>query len=143
MLSALLGAPALAEERVSFSVIIPGAPPSVNHSYRPIKVRNKAGGVSLRLAKTGDVLAYQTLVGHLVRLAQPPLWQAPEGYMRVTYKFYLKHNIDCDNAMKALNDAIAAAIGVNDSRFLPCVISKSVSSKEKEPRVEVQIGLPV
>lgn len=128
---------------MSFTVTVPGAPPSVNHSYHPVKVRNKAGGVSLRMAKTTDVLAYQTLVGYLVRQARPPLWQAPEGYMRITYRFYLKRSIDCDNAMKALNDAIAQAIGVNDARFLPCVISKTVNAKETDPRVVVEVGIPL
>jgi Holliday junction resolvase RusA-like endonuclease len=136
VLSSLFCVDAMAD---SLTFIIPGAPPSVNHSYRPVKVRNKTGGTSLRMAKADSVLAYQTLVAHLVRLARPPRWQLPEGYIRVRYAFYLRRDIDCDNAMKALNDAIAGALGVNDKRFLPCVTSKTVSPKE-DPRVEVELS---
>lgn len=127
----LLGADAMADE---LSFVVPGAPPSVNHSYRP--VRSKGG---LRIAKNETVLAYQVYVAHLVKLARPPGYQPPPGYIRVQYHFYLKRSIDCDNAMKALNDAIAGALGVNDARFLPCVMSKSVNSKEADPRVEVRL----
>ncbi len=96
----------------------------------------------MRMAKRDDVLAYQVTAGHLVRLARPKAWNPPEGYIRVTYEFFLKRDIDCDNAMKALNDAIASALGVNDKRFLPCVRSKSVDPKEQNIRVEVEIEDP-
>jgi Holliday junction resolvase RusA-like endonuclease len=125
-----------------FRFTVPGVPPSVNHSYRPIKVRNKDGSFSLRMAKNDVVLSYQVATAYLVRQARPSGWEPPEGYIRVRYQFFLRRSIDCDNAMKALNDAIAGALGVNDARFLPCVMSKSVNSKEPNPRVEVEIADP-
>ena len=122
---------------MTWTVVIPGTPPSVNHSYRPVTIKG-----SLRIAKSKEALAYQVLVSYLVKTSRPRGWSPPDGNFRILYDFYLKRSIDCDNAMKALNDAIASAIGVNDARFLPCVKSKSVSSKEANPRVEVVIGVP-
>lgn len=92
------------------------------------------------MAKTRNVVEYQELAALCVRLARPSGWTPPEGYIRIRYAFYLVRSMDCDNAMKALNDAIAAALGVNDKRFLPCVTSKTVNSKEPNPRVVVEIG---
>jgi Holliday junction resolvase RusA-like endonuclease len=46
---------------------------------------------------------------------------------------------DADNLLKALNDAIAKALNVDDKVFLPCVRSKAVDGREKDPRVIVEI----
>ena len=94
----------------------------------------------MRIAKNKAVLEYQVLAAHFVRLARPSSWVPPAGYFPIHYSFYLRRDIDCDNAMKALNDAIAGALGINDSRFLPCVRSKNVNSKEPNPRVEVTVA---
>jgi Holliday junction resolvase RusA-like endonuclease len=45
--------------------------------------------------------------------------------------------MDCDNVLKALNDAIAIGLGVNDKVFLPCVRSKEIGIKS--PRVIVTV----
>jgi hypothetical protein len=143
LLAPLLGPPALAD-RVTWTVIIPGAPPSMNHSYRPVMLRKRtATGTPysrIGMAKLSVVAAYQTDAVLLTRSARPSSWQPAGEWIRVRYRFFLRRPIDCDNAMKALNDALALAIGVDDKRFLPCVTSKSVSSKEKHPRVEVEIS---
>lgn len=121
---------------MTWSVTIPGAPPSVNHSYHPVKTR----GGNLRFAKHQSVVDYQTSAMLLVRSACPTGWSPPPGYFRIHYSFYLRRDIDCDNAMKALNDAIAAALAIDDKRFLPCVKWKSASAMEPNPRVVVEIG---
>ena len=121
---------------MTWSAEIPGPPPSVNHSYHPVKTR----GGKLRFAKHKDVVDYQTAAMLIVRSACPSNWSAPPGYFRIHYSFYLRRDIDCDNAMKALNDAIAAALNVDDKRFLPCVKWKSASATEPNPRVVVEIG---
>jgi len=134
----------------SFSVTIEGQPPSVNHSYRPIKKPMKdafgqpiysAEGrqvVRMGLAKNQKVTDYQQLVVWRTRAAKPSGWQHDGEWIRTSYRFYLTRRMDCDNALKALNDAIALALGVDDFWFLPCVTSKTVNSKEP-PRVEVTI----
>jgi hypothetical protein len=133
-----------------FSVTIEGQPPSMNHSYRPIKkpMRDSFGQpilsaegrqvVRIGLAKKSSVTDYQQLVVWRTRAAKPSGWQHGGSWLRLTYKFYLSRKMDCDNAMKALNDAMATALGVDDFWFLPCVISKTVDHKQP-PRVEVTI----
>lgn len=141
--------------------MIPGQPPSINHSYRPVKIPKKDrygrtmwtpdGKPMMRigLAKESGVEAYQTGAALVVRASMPSRWRHGGGWIRITYSFYLVRKVDCDNAMKALNDAVAKAIGVDDNWFLPCVISKQVNSKEPNPRIELTIddqsdsGLPL
>jgi Holliday junction resolvase RusA-like endonuclease len=137
---------------VKWTVTIPGVPPSVNHSYRPVMIprKDRYGRTILNdkgrpvtrigMAKQSAVLDYQTAVVHLARSARPSHWQPAGQWIRISYRFFLKRSLDCDNAMKALNDALAMAIGVNDERFLPCVLSKNVDSKESNPRVEIEIS---
>lgn len=136
---------------MKWSVTIPGAPPSVNHSYRPIMVHKKdsfgrplfsASGKAVTrigMAKQSAVTDYQTAVVRIAQSARPSGWPASGPWIRVMYQFFLRRSIDCDNAMKALNDALAMAIGVNDEIFLPCALSKSIDSKEKNPRVVVTL----
>lgn len=77
------------------------------------------------------------VVTALVRRAVPEGWSAP-NQIRIRYWFHVKRDIDCDNAMKALNDAIAIGLGVDDKKFLPCTVEKT--SGNKEPSVTVEIG---
>lgn len=125
--------------------MIPGQPPSVNHSYKPVMIqRYTASGQRysrIGMAKQTAVLDYQTGVVRITQTSKPAGWRPVGEYIRITYAFFLKRSIDCDNAMKALNDALAMAIGVDDKWFLPCVVSKSVDGKERNPRVEVTIDL--
>jgi hypothetical protein len=135
---------------VRFSVTIEGQPPSMNHSYRPIKkpMRDSFGQpilsaegrqvVRIGLAKKQNVTDYQQLAVWRTRAAKPSGWQHDGGWIRLTYRFYLTRRMDCDNAMKALNDALAMALNVDDFWFLPCVTSKTVNSKQP-PMVVVTI----
>ena len=116
-----------------WSFIIPGQPPSVNHMY--VLARTKAGRPYQ--AKAPGVEAYQIVVSALCRQARPSLW-VPNIQIPVRYAFHVKRDIDCDNAMKAINDAIAIALEVNDRAFLPCVSEKT--TKNKDPYVQIWIG---
>lgn len=119
-------------------VTLPGPPPSVNHSYKIVKVpRRGGGGLVSRLAKADGIEAYQAGVTLIVRAARPSGWK-PAAPLRLRYWFYLKRKVDCDNAMKALNDAVARALGVDDDSFLPCVVAKELG--HKDPYVVVEIG---
>ena len=91
------------------------------------------------MAKRTEVQSYQNDVIRLTRISRPSGWKPSGSQIRISYKFFLKRRVDCDNAMKALNDALAMAIEVNDDLFLPCVQSKSINGKEKYPRVEIEI----
>lgn len=128
-----------------------GQPPSQNHSYRPVKLHKKdqfgrpmytpdgRAVTRIGMAKETNVAEYQTGAAWEVRATRPSGWQHGGGWIRISYCFWLLRRVDCDNAMKALNDAVALAIGVDDFFFLPCVTSKSVNSKEPDPRVELVI----
>lgn len=120
----------------SFTFRIDGEPPSWNHSYRDVVIKTKAGRSYRTRAKTPAATAYQVLTTLMAREAVPPGWE-PADQLRISYAFYFSRARDADNALKMLNDAIAKGIGVNDSRFLPCVRSKS--SGHKAPWVEVTV----
>lgn len=121
---------------MSWSVTIPGQPPSTNHAYKIVTVRR--GSVPFRtLAKTEEAVAYQTAARLIVAAAKPSGW-TPAAQIRLTYRLFLASRQDADNSLKLLNDAIARALGVNDDRFLPCVESKEVVTA-KLARVEVTI----
>lgn len=126
---------------MTFRFTVPGQPPSVNHLYK-IAIGRTTGAdgrqkTYRRMVKTEGVETYQTSVGWIVKSAKPASWSC-EGMIRITYWFYLKRDIDCDNAMKALNDAIAKSLGVDDRRFLPCVASKSTG--HSKPYVEIEVS---
>lgn len=128
-------------EGLTFVVSVPGIPPSVNHMYEPRLVTTGTGSYMSR-KKTSGVEEYQVTAALFVQNALPKAWRRAlaehDGYIRIRYWFYLKRDIDCDNALKALNDAIAKALRVDDKRFLPCVVDKYTGVKE--PRVDLEFS---
>ena len=94
------------------------------------------------LYKTSTTSDYQTLATLCCRMAVPKGWRHTfsqyEGLIKVRYWFYLNKNIDCSNAFKALEDAIAHELRVNDSRFLPEAVWKTVG--DPNPRVVVEVS---
>lgn len=122
----------------SWTFTVPGQPPSVNHGYRIVKQFRKNGTIPFRtIALTPEAVAYKEYAMLIVRAAKPSGW-IPEGQIRLSYRIYLASRQDADNSLKFLNDAIAAALNVNDDRFLPCVMSKEIVPA-KDARVEVTI----
>ena len=130
-----------------FHFTMPGQPPTVNHSYRIVRqtVRDRfqqpvlgKDGTPKRvhtLAKTEEVRRYQQDLAMICRVSRPSAFAA--DWLIVTYDFYLRRDIDTDNALKSINDAIALALGMNDRRFQPVVLSKLIGVAE--PRVRVGI----
>jgi hypothetical protein len=122
----------------SWRMTLPGPPPTVNHSYKIVRVPRKGGGgLVSRLGKADGIEAYQTGVTYITKVAKPTGWE-PGRQIRLRYQFFLNREIDCDNALKAINDAIALGLGVNDRIFLPCVESKIVD-KRAAPCVVVEV----
>jgi len=124
-------------------VEVPGQPPSVNHMYKPT-LQERKSETYRSMAKEDGVETYQTLAGLLVKTTIPSSWKHflqsdSTSQIRVKYWFHLGHDTDCSNMFKALEDAIARAMGVNDSRFLPCAAGKD--SGNKEPWTSVEISL--
>jgi Holliday junction resolvase RusA-like endonuclease len=118
---------------VSWWFKVEGQPPSVNRMYT--LARTKSTGRPY-LTKSLGVEMYQLVASSACRQARPKDWE-PAPKIRLRYMFHVKRDIDCDNAMKALNDAIAIALGVNDRTFLPCTVDKTTGNKE--PHVIVVI----
>jgi len=124
-------------------VEIPGQPISVNHLYRQTLVRR--GDRTVRaLRKDDGVENYQVLASMCTKMAVPKPWKeylagSPKEYIRMRYWFFLNHDMDCSNAFKALEDAIAHALGINDKRFLPCAVAKTTGNKEPYVKVEVSV----
>lgn len=122
---------------------IPGQPPSVNHLYKPA-LREGKKGTYRSFAKADGVEEYQSIASMIVKLAMPKSWKTylqlnSSSQIRVKYWFHLGNDTDCSNAFKALEDAIAFAMGVNDKRFLPCAAGKDVGNKE--PCVDIEVSL--
>lgn len=118
-----------------WSFVLPGQPPSWNDSYRIVRQQGRRGPY-MTLAKKQKVIDYQEMAVLLIRSARPRHWD-PSGQVRLMYDFHLIRDIDCDNAMKAIHDALQMATGVDDKRFLPCVRSKELVNVS--PRVEVLV----
>lgn len=123
---------------MSWSFTVEGEPPSWNHSYKQVVIV-KNGRAYRTMAKQPEVEVFQTLVTLACKLRRPKGWE-PKGQIKIVYDFYLTRDKDADNMLKAINDAIAVALGINDKMFLPCVRSKTVGGrKETRPRVEIEI----
>ena len=108
-----------------FSFTVPGQPVSWNQAFR-VRFQH-IGGVKTRgLFKTPEAESYQDGVRLIARVSRPSSFMPPKrGMLIVAYEFVLKTDIDCDNLLKLMNDALAEAIDVNDKFFLPVVLSKT------------------
>lgn len=121
---------------MTFRFRIPTQPPSVNHTYKIVTGYRKGGGTYKTLAKDQDVLQYQLVASNIAKMARPNGWK-PTGYLRIKFWFRLEDDADCDNLLKALNDAFAKAWSINDRWFLPCVQEKTTGNKNPEVEIEV------
>lgn len=133
----------------TWRIRVPGQPPSMNHLYRDTQQQARdAGGRPLSWpdgrpkyfrtkVKADGVQAYQDSVTWYTKVAVPKGWE-PSGRVRLRYWFHLTRDIDCDNAMKALNDAVALGMKGNDKAFLPTVVAKWTGEKDPCVVIEVQ-----
>jgi hypothetical protein len=125
---------------MSWTVTLPGQPPSANHMYE-----RQRGGQQLR--KKPGIEAYQADVTRFVRLAKPSGWK-PGLVVIVSFWFVLGRDVDCTNAIKIIEDGIAEALcpGIEpptccrsfDRRFLPRAMGKSIGTKVPFVRVEIE-----
>lgn len=111
----------------SFSFVMPGQPPTWNHMYR--WTTKNVSGKQIRIqVKTDEANLYQSQLTMIARSAKPSDFK-PTGQVIVAYEMILDHDLDADNVMKAVNDALAIAIEVNDKLFLPIVLLKASGSE--------------
>ena len=111
---------------------------SVNHIYVPVFRYDHYGRRFKARALSAEAQAYFDGAVYLIRAARPVAW-SPAGQIRVVFDLYLHRSVDSDNAMKLVSDAIEAATGINDSRFLHCTRSKTTRLPLSQARIEVEI----
>ena len=119
----------------SFRFIMPGQPPTWNHMYR--WTTRKVNGRTVRIqVKTDEANLYQSQLTMIAKASRPSSFQ-PKGQIIVGYDMLLGRDLDADNVMKAVNDALAVALGVNDKQFLPVCLSKTSGRKSPELHIWV------
>lgn len=127
---------------MKWSVTILGQPPSVNDIYGIVWRVSATGRRYKGIGKKEVATQYQSDAQLQFQAARPSFWGPalwPLGtYIRLTYRFYLAHDADCDNLKKLLHDALQAATGINDSWFLTTDQFK-VIVLPSEARVEIDI----
>lgn len=131
-----------------WKIRIPGQPPSMNHLYKSaIGYRHDSSGrreywpdgkpkTYHTVVKEDGVQTYQDSATWYTKAAKPSGWK-PAGRVRLRYWYHLKRDMDSDNTQKAINDAIAHGMGVDDKIFLTTVVAKWTG--EKEPFVIVEV----
>jgi hypothetical protein len=128
---------------VRFFVSIPGQPVSTNHAYKigQVWIADRSGGQRQirRPIITNEAVAWRDTVLTLVRLAKPSKWKA-DGQIRIQMGFFLARDADTDNLKKMILDGIAAALDVNDSRFLTCDTGKESGLALKDAHVDLWIS---
>lgn len=110
---------------------------SWNSSYRVTVFTDKAGNKRRHMSKAAGVEGYQLVAASIARRAKPAVFDPP-GMVYVRYWLYLKHDMDATNALKCLEDAIAAGLDVNDRIFLPAVLYKEHGNPDPHVVVEVE-----
>ena len=126
---------------MKWEVTVWGQPPTTNKMYSAKMRSIWRDGIRMnvpQMVKNSKVEGYQKDAILQIQSARPSRWK-PTGFVRLTFRLFLARNIDADNTLKALSDAIQTAIGVNDSWFLPCVESKEWGLSQRDARVEIVI----
>ena len=118
-----------------FGFTMPGQPPSWNHMYR--WTTKTVAGKQIRIqVKTNEANLYQSQLSMVARAARPSDFQ-PKGQIIVAYEMLLARDLDADNVMKAVHDALAVALGINDKLFLPMVWLKTHGSKNPSLAIHI------
>ena len=124
---------------MSWTVTIPGQPPSGNHANKIGRGYRRGGIAYPKIVKTSEAEAYMRGAAMLVRVARPSRWRWDGGQIVCEYRFFLAYEADCTNLIKVVEDSIFPALGIDDTFALPRAMSKEIV-KVSEARVEVTIG---
>lgn len=107
--------------------------------YIVVPRTDKSGRSYRGIGKTRAAVQFQNDALWLIRAAKPSRWAPPEGMMRMRLKLFLDRDLDSDNAIKALSDAVESALGIDDKRFLWCVVSKQIGVPKADVRLELEV----
>lgn len=124
--------------------MVPGQPPSVNHTHVSALELRRDGTTAQKRVKVQRAAEYIRLVWLSVLEVKPRGWSAPpyepekgHGMIVIDIWLFLRGEVDADNTLKCLMDGVKHALGVDDNRFLPRFQGKS--TKNREARVEMAI----
>lgn len=126
----------------ALTVIVPILPPSTNHLYKAVPRRRskaKGGGTYMGKELSEQAVAFQKLAIYEARITAGMIgWQVPEGPLKLTIliTFGSNHRQDVGNREKAATDALALALGFDDSRVEELHIKK-VGVDPKRPLCEM------
>ena len=123
---------------MSWGFVLRGQPPSLNDLYEIGWRTDKRGRRYKGIVKNKDAKQYHDDAIPQIRVAKPSRW-VPVGMVRLRIRLYLAGDIDADNTLKVLSDAIQTATGINDKVFLPCIEMKEIGLPPKDARVEVDV----
>lgn len=123
---------------MNWSFVLEGQPPSLNDLYTIGWRRDKKGRRYKGIVKGDDARQYHADAVPQIRVKCPSRW-APVGLVRLKIRLYLVRDIDADNCLKVLSDAIETATGINDKVFMPCIELKEIGLTPRDARVEVSI----
>jgi hypothetical protein len=132
---------------VSWRVVIPGQPPSLNHAYHPTVIVR--GGKRIHtISKTDEAATYQAGATQITKVARPSGWTVPRGQrVRIRFWYYLNPAIDLDNIKKLVIDAVSRAIPtddpsrtLNDRWVMTCDVAIAAVPKGQQ-RLELEIDL--
>ena len=128
----------------SFSVVIPGQPPSVNHTHKDALIQRRDGTTTRKRIKVPEAAEYIKNVWGSVLEARPRGWAPPvylpkegRGLIFVDIRLYLARDVDADNTAKCLMDGVKLALGIDDDQLLPRYQHKIVGVEK--PRVELVV----
>jgi len=111
-------------------------PPSVNHYWRHVPLRNKHG-VSSKISKAGR--KYREDVMRIVAESGLEMIRGPIAIKRILYCPDLKER-DADNTAKAIYDSLAHAELIEGDQFVCAEISEKRIDADKIGRVILQIS---
>ncbi len=123
----------------ALTVIVPLLPPTVNHLYVAVPRTRKGGGRYMGKELSPAAVLFRDMAMHEAReVARLTGWQLPEGRLKIALKltFGDLRNQDIDNRAKAGIDAVALALGFDDSRIDRVVIER-VGYEKGRPLCEI------
>lgn len=123
---------------MSWSVTLPGQPPTLNSLYTIVPRVSKDGRPYRGIGKSSDARRWHDDMVPIIRTARPSGWRPVKQQIRLGIRLYLARDIDADNVLKVLSDVVQTATDINDKWFLPCVESKELVGA-KDARVELTL----
>jgi Holliday junction resolvase RusA-like endonuclease len=119
-------------QMATLTVIVPILPPTANHMYKP----NGRGGKLL----TDEAITFRAEIAVEVReVVRLTGWRMPAGPLQLTLLLTFgtrARRLDIDNRIKSAQDALALALGFDDSRIDRIVIER-VGVDPKRPLCEM------